>query len=108
MGQIDAARRGRILDRVAGNRKTGEMIMMLARNFEMSDARGGQSVQLPPIAIHDETAWRRRPDETTAAQSFAGATRWRSLQEGTVEAAAETPADGSVIAIALRNMNVRF
>jgi len=82
--------------------------MMLARNFEMSDPQGGQSVQLPPIAIHDETAWRRRPDEARTTQSFASATRWRSLQEGTVEAAAETPADGSVIAIALRNMNVRF
>jgi AraC-like DNA-binding protein len=81
---------------------------MLARNFETVGVLRGQSVRLPSIAIHDETAWRRQPDDTIAAQSSVVATRWRSLEGKTVEATAETPDDCSVIAIALRNMNTRF
>jgi AraC family transcriptional regulator len=109
MGQIDPARRGPILrPRHRKIKETGETIMMLARNFETIGARRGQSVTLPPIAIHDETVWRQAPDDAIAAQSSAIATRWRSLDEKTVETIAETPEDISVIAIALRNMNTRF
>src|SRR5215470_8142609 len=82
--------------------------MMLARNFEIVGAQGEPSVRLPPIGIHDETAWRQPPVEAIAAPSSATATRWRSLEEKTVEAVAATPSDGSVISIALRNMNARF
>jgi AraC family transcriptional regulator len=82
--------------------------MMLARNFEIVDAQGGQSVRLPPVAIQDETAWRRRPDDAIVARSSAVATRWRSLDGKMVEAVATTPIDCSVIAIALRNMSTRF
>jgi AraC family transcriptional regulator len=84
--------------------------MMLARNFEMVDVQAGQSVRLPPVVIHDETAWRLRPQDSSAvaAQPWAVATRWRTLEGTTLEVAAETPADCSVIGIALRSMNTRF
>ena len=84
--------------------------MMLARNFEMVGVQGGQNAGLPQIVIHDETAWRRRPEDSSAitAPPWAVATRWQNLEGTALEVAAETPADCSVIGIALRNMNTRF
>ena len=84
--------------------------MMLARNFEIVGVQGGQNTGLPQIVIHDETAWRRRPKDSSAitAPPWAVATRWQNLEGTALEVAAETPADCSVIGIALRNMNTRF
>jgi AraC-like DNA-binding protein len=56
--------------------------------------------------VEDETIWRTRPIGCPVTR--VGATRWRSFDQGTREAYAETPDDGHVVAIVLRNENVRL
>ncbi len=56
--------------------------------------------------IEDEPRWRCKLTATGAARVIA--TRWRSLEQCTREVSAETPPDRHIVAIALRNENVRF
>ena len=58
--------------------------------------------------VEDETAWRARPIASASVEPRVVATRWRSLDRVTREVSAETPADRHVVAIVLRNENVRF
>jgi AraC family transcriptional regulator len=65
---------------------------------------------LPLGIIRDELAWRVCPATSgpTPAEERVVATRWRSLDQRTREVSAETPADAHLVAIVLRNENVRF
>src|SRR5215470_7089378 len=58
--------------------------------------------------IDDEVQWRIRPFTTASPAPNVVATRWRSLELRVREVCAETPPDGHVVAIVLRNENVRF
>jgi AraC family transcriptional regulator len=60
--------------------------------------------------VDDEPGWRVRPTSFTSgsSQQRVIATRWHSLDQGVREVQAETPADGHLVAIVLRNENVRF
>jgi AraC family transcriptional regulator len=58
--------------------------------------------------IEDEIMWRARPMASASAEPRVVATRWRSLDQGTCEVSAATPADRHLVAIVLRNENVRF
>jgi AraC-like DNA-binding protein len=62
----------------------------------------------PANIIEDETQWRARPSDAGAANAKVIATKWRSLSQATIDVSAETPADSHVVAIVLRNENVRF
>jgi AraC family transcriptional regulator len=65
----------------------------------------------PPVnLIEEETQWLRRPDQimTTAAEPKVVATRWRAFEDRTREVSAETPADCSVVGMALRCQNARL
>jgi AraC family transcriptional regulator len=60
--------------------------------------------------VGDETAWRALPADRTADASSTRviATRWRSLDHRTKEVKAETPGDSHLVAIVLRNEDVKF
>jgi AraC family transcriptional regulator len=58
--------------------------------------------------IEDETTWRVRPTGSASVEPRVVPTRWRSLDHLTREVSVETPADRHLVAIVLRNENVRF
>ena len=60
--------------------------------------------------VEEEPAWRARPAITIpdSGEPRVIATRWRSLNQGTREVSAETPADRHIAAIILRNEDVRL
>src|SRR5215469_1663555 len=60
--------------------------------------------------VEDEAAWRALPAAGTANSSNDKviATRWRSLEHRTVEVKAENPAENHLVAIVLRNEDVRL
>jgi AraC family transcriptional regulator len=60
--------------------------------------------------IGNEDEWRRRPLPTSkeVPETKVIATRWRAFNESVLEVASDTTDDCHVVAIALRNMNVRF
>lgn len=67
--------------------------------------------QIPPARIiDDEPAWRRLPAGHRAGspQLRVIASRWHSLDQRTQEVQAETPTDRHVVAIVLRNEDVRL
>jgi AraC family transcriptional regulator len=72
------------------------------------DVRSGP--KFPANLIDDERQWRFRPRRsgTVSSALSVAATRWRSLECRTREVGADTPADCHVVAIVLRNQNVRF
>lgn len=57
--------------------------------------------------VGDELQWRWKPPSVGAAPKVV-ATRWRSLSHRTREVCAETPHDGHLVAVVLRNENVWF
>src|SRR5690242_6138361 len=69
-----------------------------------------RATRLESGLVEDEPKWRWKPPAVGAApsQSRVIATRWRSLGQRTLEVSAQTPADGHIVGIALRNENVRF
>ncbi len=58
--------------------------------------------------VKDELQWRWKPPTVGASAPGVVATRWRSLEHRTREVSAETPSDGHIVAIVLRNENVSF
>src|SRR5215469_3997573 len=59
--------------------------------------------------VEDEPAWRGLPAAGTANTSNkVSATRWRSLDHRMLEVKAETPSDRHLVAIVLRNEDVRL
>jgi len=69
-----------------------------------------RSPKLQTNFIDDEPQWRWKPRGVGSASSTLRvvATRWRSLEHRTREVRAETPSDGQIVAIVLRNENVLF
>jgi AraC family transcriptional regulator len=61
----------------------------------------------PASIIEDEIAW-RVPPKGRASEPRVTATRWRSFDQRTREVCNETPADGHVVAIVLRNEDCRL
>jgi AraC family transcriptional regulator len=61
----------------------------------------------PTSIIEDEIAWRARP-KGCASEPRVTATRWRSFDQRTREVCNETPVDGHVVAIVLRNEDCRL
>jgi AraC-like DNA-binding protein len=59
-------------------------------------------------SIEDEPRWRWKPIMAASPALGVVATRWRSLEYQTREVRAETPSDGHVVAVVLRNENVLF
>ncbi|HKX07476.1 MAG TPA: AraC family transcriptional regulator [Stellaceae bacterium] len=70
----------------------------------------GRGPRLDGSAIEDEPRWRCKPPAVGAAPSAPRvvATRWRSLEQRPREVSHETPPDSHIVAIVLRNENVRF
>jgi AraC family transcriptional regulator len=68
--------------------------------------RSGPSIRI----VDDEPAWRSLPAACAdgAPTTRVIATRWHSLDQDTREVRAETPADRHLVAIVLRNEDVRF
>src|SRR5579872_3691425 len=66
--------------------------------------------QHPTLIIEDETHWRLQPEDAKAALlgTNVSVTRWRTLDQGTHEVCAETPAGYHVIGIGLRSINERL
>lgn len=62
---------------------------------------------IPPTTIvEDEPAWRVRPAGAALSAQKIVPTRWHSLDQCRREVCAQTPADGHVVAIVLRNEDV--
>src|SRR5579863_863798 len=70
----------------------------------------GSTPRFGATLIDDEPQWRSRPVGlgSHSSERRIVATRWRSLENRVREVCAETPADSHVVAIVLRNENVRF
>jgi AraC family transcriptional regulator len=59
--------------------------------------------------VEKEREWRAQPSGYAAwSEPKVGITRWRSLEQRTREVSAETPSDGHLISIVMRNKNVRL
>jgi hypothetical protein len=59
--------------------------------------------------VEKEREWRAQPSGYAAwSEPKVGITRWRSLEQRTREVSAETPSDGHLILIVMRNKNVRL
>ena len=59
--------------------------------------------------VENEREWRAQPSGYAAwSEPKVGITRWRSLEQRTREVSAETPSDGHLISIVMRNKNVRL
>src|SRR5580658_2311559 len=59
--------------------------------------------------VEKEREWRAQPSDYAAwSEPKVGITRWRSLEQRTCEVSAETPSDGHLISIVMRNKNVRL
>lgn len=59
--------------------------------------------------VEDEREWRARHTGSAAwSVPKVGLTRWRSLEQGAREVSAETPSDGHLVSIVMRNLNVRL
>jgi AraC-like DNA-binding protein len=69
-----------------------------------------RSPKLEVNLVEDELEWRCKPPRFGSTSPAPGvvATRWRSLEQRTREAVAETPGDSHIVKIALRNHNLRF
>ena len=67
-------------------------------------------LKLKANLIENEHRWRCKPTAAGAVSSAPRvvAARWRSFEHRTRECFAETPSDSHIVAIALRNANVRF
>jgi AraC-like DNA-binding protein len=70
----------------------------------------GHCPGMPVGIVQDESAWRVQPaaPASVSAKPKIVATRWRAIDQRTREVSAETPDDEHLVAIVLRNENVRF
>ena len=89
---------------------TGEILNAPTRiaSAGLIDVR--RATRLESGLVEDEPTWRCKPPAvgSNRSESRVIATRWRSLEQRTLEVSAQTPADGHIVGIALRNENVRL